>query len=157
MRSIRAWLAAAAVVVVVGTPTLAGAAGYDASSPVSTGCGKRGLVDETRTIRTYGVWNVRLRRSTDCKTVWAVVTRTDGKKCRLAATCAKVRLTRIKANGTKSVTTRRQVSGTTSQYSLQYDALVGAQYTGTLMKVGGAIIGNSATLRMNADGSFSVV
>ena len=110
-----------------GNGSPAGAVGYDRTNPVSNGCSTKGLVEETRTSRTFGAWSVRLRRSTVCGTAWALITRTDGKKCGASgANCATATLTRIKSDGTKSRSTRKQVAGTTSQYSLQFVAVVGA-------------------------------
>jgi len=149
---------AALVVSALGVAAPAGAVGYDLSNPVSTGCATKGLVDETRTTKTYGAWTIRLRRSTGCGTTWAVVTRTDGRKCGASgAYCAKVRITRVKTDGTKTTTVRKQAAGTTSQYSLQLVAVAGARYTGTATTYGGKKIGDSLTLRYNADGSWSLV
>ncbi len=158
MRSIKAMVVTALAVTVLGTAVPAGAVGYDRTNPVSNGCSTKGLVEETRTSHTFGAWSVRLRRSTVCGTAWALITRTDGKKCGASgANCATATLTRVKADGTKSRSTRKQVAGTTSQYSLQFIAVVGAKYTGTVATYGGKKIGDSATLRYNADGSWSLV
>jgi hypothetical protein len=157
VRSIK-FMMATALVTAFATAVPAGAVGYDRTNPVSDGCSTKGLVDETRTARTFGTWTVRLRRSTVCGTAWAVITRTDGKKCGASgANCATAALTRIKVDGTKSRSTRKQVAGTTSQYSLQFVAVVGARYTGTVATYGGKKIGDSAVLRYNADGSWSLV
>jgi hypothetical protein len=147
----------AALVGVVGLAAPVGAVAYDKTNPVSTGCNKQGQVDETRTLRTFGAWNVRIRRSTGCKTAWGVVTRTDGKKCSSQSTCGRIKITRVQADGTKISAARNQVSGTTSQYSLQFGAVVGARYTASATTTGGAKIGSSATLRYNADGTWSLV
>jgi Protein of unknown function (DUF2690) len=157
VRSIKAMVATALVVTALGTALPAGATGYDRSNPVSTGCSTKGLVDETRTAHTFGAWTIRIRRSTVCGTAWAIVTRTDGKKCAAkGVNCAKATITRIKADGTKVVTTVRQVAGTTSQNSRQLIGVAGARYTGTVSTAGGKKLGDSATLRYNADGSWTL-
>jgi hypothetical protein len=152
-------VAIGAVILAAGTAIPAGAATYDATNPVSTGCSTKGQVDETRTLVTFGAWNVRLRRSTGCNTAWGVVTRTDGKKCNAStgANCAKIKITRVTATGTIKSSSRKQASGTLSQYSLQLGAIVGAKYTASATTFGGAKIGSSKTLRYNADGSWSLV
>ena len=147
----------AVLVAAIGITVPAGAVGYDKSNPSSTGCNTKGLVDETRTTVTFGAWNVRLRRSTGCNTAWAVVTRTDGKKCSSQATCASVKITRQKSDGTTATASRKQAKGTTSQFSLQFGAVAGARYTASASTTGGAKIGSSRTLRANANGTWSLV
>jgi hypothetical protein len=155
--AVAAVVSAAVVSAAVLGSTAAGAVGYDRSNPTSTGCNTKGQVDETRTAGTFGAWNVRIRRSTGCNTAWALVSRTDGKKCNVSTNCAKVKITRVKTDGTSVSSTRRQASGTVAQYSLQFGAVVGARYTASATTVGGAKIGSSKTLRYNADGTWSLV
>jgi len=157
VRSIKVMVTSALAVTALATAVPAGAVGYDRSNPTSTGCATKGLVDETRTSKTYGAWTIRLRRSTGCNTAWALVSRTDGKKCGASgANCAKATLTRTKADGTKSRSTRKQVAGTTSQYSLQFIGVAGATYVGTAATYGGKKIGDSLTLRYNSNGTWSL-
>jgi hypothetical protein len=139
-------------------PTAAGAAGYDKTNPQSTGCANQGLVEVTGGARTYGVWTVKLRRSTGCNTVWAVVTRNDGKRCRSGGTyCAKVRVTRTLSDGTKAATGfRRTPVGTNSTFSNQLNGVVGARYVGSAATISGNKIGDTATLTANANGTWTV-
>ena len=149
-------VAAVVLATTLGAAATAGAVAYDRSNPVSTGCSKSGYVNETRTARTYGPWSVRIVRSTGCRTAWGLVNRTDGKACRPPTNCTRIKIVRQAINGTKAISSRKQVNGTGSQISLQYGALAGARWTATVYTYGGTRLGDSAVLVSNADGSWSL-
>ncbi|MGZ6950804.1 MAG: hypothetical protein ACXVJX_01725 [Acidimicrobiia bacterium] len=135
----------------------AAAAGYDFSNPTSTGCTKKGQVDVPATVRTYGPWQIRLKRSTGCNTVWARITRTDTKKCGAnGVNCAMVRITRDRVGGTRTATAwRRTPRGTKAVLSLQLSGLPSSAYSATFSTFGGTPLGTSGTLRSDANGDWS--
>ncbi len=130
------------------------AVGYDLSNPSSTGCVKKGQVQYPNTVRTYGVWSIRLRSSTGCGTVWAFLTRTDTKRCQTGgANCGQVRLTRTLSNGNKTVTGwRKTPGGTKSVLSLQLNLLHSAKYVANASTVAGKAIGASGTISVDRNG-----
>lgn len=130
------------------------AVGYDLSNPTSTGCASKGPVQYAKTVRTYGVWTVRLRSSTGCSTVWAYLTRTDTKRCLAGGVnCGQVRLTRTLGNGTKTVTAwRKTPGGTKAVLSLQLNLLHDAKYVANASTVGGKTIGASGTISVDRNG-----
>lgn len=126
-----------------------GAASYNLTNPVSTGCVNKGASVVTSTTRTYlGVWSIDLRRSTGCNTVWAKVTRTDGKRCRTGgANCAQIKLTRVRPDGVTTATAwRKMPDGTNGVYSLQLVASSRAKFVGTATTFAGTKIGDTGTL-----------
>ncbi len=127
---------------------------YDLSNPSSTGCVSKGPVQYTKTVRTYGVWSLRLRSSTGCSTVWAYLTRTDTLRCKDGgANCGQVRLTRTLGNGTKTATAwRKTPGGTKAVLSLQLNLLSNAKYVATATTTAGAAIGASGTISVDAKG-----
>jgi hypothetical protein len=148
-------LVGTAVVLPIGSPV--GAAAYDATSPASTGCVKKTPVDSPATVRTYGAFSIRLRRSAGCNTVWGVVTRTDTKKCGTAGkNCAMIRLVRVRGNGVRAATTwRKMQGGTKSVYSLQLNGLTDAVFTAEAATFAGKRIGSSGSLAVDAGGHWT--
>ena len=132
-------------------------AGFDNSSPSSTGCVKKGPVEHAGTSRTFGPWQIRLRRSTGCNTVWAVVTRIDGKRCKEGGVnCAQVRVTRVLGTGTRVTTPgRRQPDGTKAVASLQLVGKAPALFLARFSTFSGKNLGTSGTLSVDAAGKWT--
>ena len=152
-------LSVATVALLVPLGSAVGAAGYDLSNPSSTKCVSKGLVEYPVTTRTYGVWQIRLRRSTGCNTVWAVATRTDTKKCQSGGKyCAKIRITRVRSDGTKLATAWRKTPvGSKSVYSLQLTGLNSSVFLGDLATFGGTKIGTAGVISISASGGWTAV
>ena len=159
MQSTRQLVTASVLLVSVAVPlgSPAGAAGYDFSNPSSTGCVTKGMLEVPATARTFGAFTIRLRRSTGCNTVWALVKRTDTKKCMQSGlNCAKVRLTRVLANGTKSATAwRKMPDGAKGVLSFQLIGLRSSAFTGTFATFGGKYLGASGTLKVDQNGTWT--
>lgn len=146
-----------AAVVMAPTGAAVGAAGYDNSNPSSTGCVTKGPLTYPATTRTYGIWSISLRRSTGYNTVWAYITRTDTKKCQISGQyCARIRITRVLSNGTKTLTALRTMPhGTKAVVSLQLNGTNGSVFTGNAATVSGRAIGASGHLSVDANGSWT--
>lgn len=139
------------------TGSAVGAAGYDFSNPSSTGCVTRGPLTYPATTRAYGVWSISLRRSTGCNTVWAHITRTDTKRCLTSGQyCAKIRVTRVLNNGTKTATALRAMPhGTKAVLSFQLNGTNRSVFTANAATVGGRAIGASGHLSVDANGNWT--
>ena len=111
------------------TGSAVGAAGYDFSNPSSTGC----------------------------NTVWAHITRTDTKRCLTSGQyCAKIRVTRVLNNGTKTATALRAMPhGTKAVLSFQLNGTNGSVFTANAATVGGRAIGASGHLSVDANGNWT--
>lgn len=135
----------------------AGAIAGDGSNPVSTGCSKNGLVEYPVTARTYGPWEVKLRRSSGCGTIWAYVTRLDGLACKTGGTnCVRARVTRTRSDGVKTATQwRKQVVGTRAAFSFQLIGLNGSSTTADISTFSGRNLGTAGTIRVSASGVWS--
>ncbi len=139
------------------TGSAVGAAGYDNSNPASTGCVTKGPLTYPATTRTYGIWSISLRRSTGCNTVWAHITRTDTKRCLTSGQyCARIRVTRVLSNGTKTLTTIRTMPhGTKAVLSFQLNGTKGSVFTGNASTTSGRAIGASGRLAVDANGNWT--
>lgn len=142
---------------VLGGAETAGGAGYDFSNPSSTNCMKKGKVEYAASVRVTDVWKARLRRSTGCNTVWGVVNRTDTKKCQGGGkNCARVRITRQRADGVKTTTAWRKMPvGSKNVYSFQLDGQPGSAYWADFSTFGGKYLGSSGFLISDAQGNWS--
>ena len=153
-RILSAAVATALVAIALAVP--GAAAGYDRSNPNSTGCTTKSASVVAATVRTYGVWQVGLKRSAGCNTVWAFANRTDTKKCQTGSTnCVKVKVVRTRLGVVTSSGARRSPVGSRGAFSLQLEGRPSSSFVGTAVTPGGRLIGTTGTLRVDAAGHWS--